>query len=657
MKINIPVLLLIVTPAYILPQIDTSSADVVIENLLDDVTVEKEDSEVFELFENLIDDPIKINSASVQDILRIPFLNYTEAQTIINYRKKVKIINSADQLLEISNISTEQIQRILPFISFENNSTSVFKSFSEQLSFIKLNFRSRVIQDLQIRNGFSNNSFLGSPQKLYNRLKLIYPGKMNIGVLFEKDAGETSVSDFSSFNFSVKNLSFINNLTIGDYLIEFGQGLAIWSPYGFSKGSDAVGTSSRNARGIIPYTSSEENNFMRGAAVNFSILNISLSAFFSSHKIDASIDTATDKINSIIIDGYHRTENEIRKKDALGENIFGMKLSRLFDDNLHIGFLYYKSSYDHFFSNPSLSNRKTFQYFSTSYSSVISKLCIIGETAFYDNAVSTINIADFSVDKNITLVFSYRNFSASFISMKGNAFGEKGIAQGESGFYTGLRFRTALGTFNLYYDQFKFPPSASANEFTKGGRDFLIFFNHKILKDTEIRIRYKNERKETEAVVNNENGLINKLSQNIRLEAVYKISSKLKFKTRFEFVNIFFEKNMSKEKGYLVFQDASFQPNENLTFLGRIIFFQTDSYESRVYEFENDIPGVMTNPSLFGEGNKWYLIVKYKTQFGFSLSLKYSELYKPFVKSIGSGNSEIQGGLDNKLSFQFDFVF
>jgi hypothetical protein len=363
MKINIPVLLLIVTPAYILPQIDTSSADVVIENLLDDVTVEKEDSEVFELFENLIDDPIKINSASVQDILRIPFLNYTEAQTIINYRKKVKIINSADQLLEISNISTEQIQRILPFISFENNSTSVFKSFSEQLSFIKLNFRSRVIQDLQIRNGFSNNSFLGSPQKLYNRLKLIYPGKMNIGVLFEKDAGETSVSDFSSFNFSVKNLSFINNLTIGDYLIEFGQGLAIWSPYGFSKGSDAVGTSSRNARGIIPYTSSEENNFMRGAAVNFSILNISLSAFFSSHKIDASIDTATDKINSIIIDGYHRTENEIRKKDALGENIFGMKLSRLFDDNLHIGFLYYKSSYDHFFSNPSLSNRKTFQYF------------------------------------------------------------------------------------------------------------------------------------------------------------------------------------------------------------------------------------------------------------------------------------------------------
>ena len=51
-----------------------------------------------------------------------------------------------------------------------------------------------------------------------------------------------------------------------DYLLEFGQGLTLWSPYAFSKGADAVYPVRRTDRILRPYTSSTENNFFRGGA-------------------------------------------------------------------------------------------------------------------------------------------------------------------------------------------------------------------------------------------------------------------------------------------------------------------------------------------------------------------------------------------------------
>jgi hypothetical protein len=64
----------------------------------------------------------------------------------------------------------------------------------------------------------------------------------------------------------------------------------------------------------------------------------------------------------------------------------------------------------------------------------------------------------------------------------------------------------------------------------------------------------------------------------------------------------------------------------------------------------------MTNPGLYGEGMRWYFVVKYSAPYGFNLSLKYSELYKPNEKFLGSGTSLIPGNLDNRISLQMDYT-
>ena len=66
------------------------------------------------------------------------------------------------------------------------------------------------------------------------------------------------MNDFSSYHLALYNLGIINKLVLGDYLLEFGQGLVLWSPYGLSKGADAVYPIKKRNNIIKPYTSSTD---------------------------------------------------------------------------------------------------------------------------------------------------------------------------------------------------------------------------------------------------------------------------------------------------------------------------------------------------------------------------------------------------------------
>ena len=58
--------------------------------------------------------------------------------------------------------------------------------------------------------------------------------------------------------------------------------------------------------------------------------------------------------------------------------------------------------------------------------------------------------------------------------------------------------------------------------------------------------------------------------------------------------------------------------------LDSFIFFRTDSYDSRLYEYENDLPGLMKNVGLYGKGVRWYALAKGRVLGKVHLSLKYS---------------------------------
>jgi hypothetical protein len=85
------------------------------------------------------------------------------------------------------------------------------------------------------------------------------------------------------------------------------------------------------------------------------------------------------------------------------------------------------------------------------------------------------------------------------------------------------------------------------------------------------------------------------------------------------------------------------------------VFFDTESYDSRVYAYENDLRGAFSNPSLYGRGRRWYVLVRSSLIDGvLTLSCKYAATQKDGARTISSGDAEIAGDLDDRFGLQID---
>ncbi len=620
---------------------------------------ETDNSDLYDLTEYYIRNPVNLNNASVEDLSSLPYLDLFSARLIIKHRKTFGTFFSTNELYSVSGIPAEVIQKILPLLSIEDNSSRQEWSAID-VHKISLMFRNRVLYDLQERKGFKNNLFKGNPYKLYSRLTANYSKNMEMGFLAEKDPGEKSYYDFHSGFISISNFDHFQNILIGDYLIEFGQGLSLWSPYSVSKGSDAVYSVKRRPGAIKPYKSAAENNFFRGAAFVYDREHVKISAFYSRNALDANIDSLSGKITSTPQTGLHRTNSEILNRKSVVEKLFGMSLIYYFPAFISAGILYYGSEFNRAFRASKVYdiNGSIFKYYSTYIDLYLNNINIFGEAAFNGNSVAFVSGFKFSPSAEFIYVLSLRGYPKNFTSLHGYGFGEKpGALQNEYGVYNGLRWRTSFASFNLYYDQFKFPFATSQNPLPTEGYEFMIKSMINPSNDLNLYFRLKLENKEITEILDMQSVIVRRLRQSYRVELTYRPLKNLRLKTRVEYNKHFIKKTCTVEEGYLIFQDLRLQSKADLTLYLRVIFFQTDSFNSSIFEYENDLTGILSNVGLYGEGARLYLVIRYKLLNWLSLSLKYSETYKPSETSMGSGYQSINGNIDNRIGIQLDINY
>lgn len=659
-------ILISITPTY--AQLDSTSivTEEVLDNILTEPNEESDSEELVEIFEDLIRNPIDINTTDVFELSKLPNMDSQSAQIIIEHRQKFGYFFSPTELFAIRELDKQLIESILPFIKTSRQEITteeieqVYSSSESIFSKSKLKIRSRATNDLQNRDGFESGKYLGSKLKAYNRFLYNYDKNYQAGFLIEKDAGETSFTDFTSFHLQVKDVGFLKNFVAGDYVLEFGQGLALWSPFGFSKGADAVYPVKKKARYLRPYTSAAEYRFYRGAASTITFDDFNLTAFYSSNTFDASIDSVTGEITSVGQTGFHRFESELNKKNSAKQKLFGGVIDYKYNGKLNLGFIYYNTTFDKHFESSSIYELSgdNFNYMSAYYEINFSKINFFGEASFDGKSVASINGIQFSANRNFIFTTAIRNYPRNYNNLLGFGFSERsGKINNEVGLYSGFKWIIPFGVLNLYYDIFKFPFRTSENSLSSEGDELLVDFVSMPLPKFETRFRYKYENKEVTELINIDEQIVRRLKQIARTEFIYHLSKNLRLKTRIEYNHFFIKDAGIKENGFLVFQDVRFIAAKNLNLYGRIIFFQTDSFNSAVYEYENDLLGVMPNLAMYGKGIRWYAIVKYKPLQFISLSAKYSETYKPDVTSLSSGDNEIIGNLDNRFSLQIDLNF
>lgn len=654
--------------------------EILLENSLEDT----EDSKLLDFLEALKKSPYDLNIVTQRDLGTIPFLGEVIARNIIAYRVKNQKFNSKKELMSVDGMTEDLYEKIKLYFIVSSSTTDYATDETGNVQLEKdvrrsdtkksfgVRFRSRFLQDLQPREGFLNGKYEGSRPKVYNQLNLEYirtAYSLRGNFTIEKDAGETSITDFQSGYLELSNYKFVNKAIVGDYVLNFGQGIGMWSSLSYSKGSEAVNTVKKSSTGLKSYSSVNEVQFFRGAATEMGYKDFRVTAFYSNNYLDATIDTTLDETSSVNFAGYHRTLSELSKAGSLREQLFGGRV--VYDGgNLKLGSAYWTSTYSKLFIPDSLKQLYNFSgdnanMFSVDYDFVFQNMNFYGEYARSQSGkIGGISGVEFTFYKLADLAFAYRYYPEDFTPVHSFGFGENsGNTQNESGLYAGITIRPLKNlVVNAYYDQFKFPYRTYYDPVSTQGNDFLVNATWKVARGLTLEFKYRNKNKEETRTVQDEfNRDVKKVDTrsqtNLRTGFIYEFGGRFRLKSRFDYVYVGYDKYGGDNKGFMFYSDFRAGLIKNLSFSTRLAFFQTDDYDSRVYEFEDDIRGVMSNVGLYGKGRRWYVVLKYAPYKGVSFEGKYAETNIDAAKSIGTGYDTIIGDINNKLSLGLELNF
>ena len=538
------------------------------------------------------------------------------------------------------------------------------KSTFEDVDFRRtsLEVRSRVSQKIQRSEGYNDDQYLGSPLKSYQRIRINQGENISAGILLEKDAGEKKVNDFTNGFIGYKSDGLISSVVLGDYIVEGGQGLSLWRGYDLRKGSNITAGTIREERELTSHLSADENGFLRGGAAKFKLSNLSTIIFYSQKNLSASIDSLNE-VASIYTTGYYRTESEIAKRSKFREILYGARALYNFAQNKRIGITYYHSS----FSKRLRLGRENgfsgdkYSIVSLDYSLKFNEINMYGELSSHNRKyVSGLSGVLITPVKYMKIVSVYRNYSFKYFARYANPFGEHNGGANEEGYYLGIEL-SPFKTINLsvYSDQFRFPQLSSIC-YPIRGSEYFIQVDYRMFTKMKLSLRYRRKcidvSQKISDIVNREIEIIdNETKQNYRMNIDYRFASTVKLRFRTEYLTLVTQLTRKKETGILFYQNVNFKTTDRFNLEFRISYFKTDSYNSGVGEFENDLPGVLTIPVFYGEGVKWYALITYKVWNSLRLSIKYSYLVREDVNKIGSGPDELPSNYDNRIGVQVDF--
>lgn len=651
------------------------------EELLEGNQTGDENSATLDYLENLRKNPVDLNTATLTELESVPFVSSVIAQKIIQYRTKTRYFKTKRSLLKVEGFTEDYYQKIKNYfivkkIPENGMAAETDKSKSQNKGLLFEGFSGRIksvfIQDLQLREGYISRKYEGTKPKIYNRInmnlsKTGYSAEANITV--EKDAGEKNLTDFVSGYIQIRRFKFVNNFIAGDYSLNFAQGLALWSSSSFSKGIDAVSPVKKRGKFADGYSSADESRFFRGAAAEIKINKFRLNLFYSNNFTDATADTALHQITGIYYDGYHRTSSEIKRINSLSEKFAGARVN--FDNgNFKIGSTYWQSVFSGSIAGDSKKilydfTGKKADMISADYDFIYRNINFFGEAArSQSGSAASINSMQLTFINFADILFSYRSYPKDFAPLHSSGFGERsGETRNEKGFYAGISLKPFKGLYlNGYFDQFKFPYRTYFEQASVSGNDFLANAEWRAAKGLILNLKYKNENREesrsmTDGYGRDAKRIDERRQTNARAGMIYNLGADFRFRSVFEYVDIEYKNSGGGSRGSMFYSDVRIIPANGLTLDLRYIIFETKDYESRIYEYENDIEGLMSNVPLFGKGRRVYIVFKYRPVSFLQISGKYSETFSDGIKSSGSGNDKIGGDINNRFSACIEIKF
>jgi hypothetical protein len=696
-----------------------------IEQRIEDATEqlgEDPDVDLTNLFEILVDrymDPIDLNHTNMKELTELLLLTDVQVSALLQHIRRNGKLLSIYELQTINGWDARTIEMVRPFITVRENPLAssanlklmLQRGTHEIIVRSQLNIEQRRgnmdrenifgrnyyfpngeplpnFDDPAVRDSLRENNkvYLGSPVKLYTRYRFRYRQNISAGITTEKDEGEEFFRgsqpqgfDFHSAHVFFRDMGRLKALAIGDYQAQFGQGLTFWNGLAFGNKSNFTMNVRRNGIGLAPYTSVNENLFMRGVAATYAVTkNVDFTGFYSNKNIDANVTSVpagsdtTDAIDpevsfsSFQEDGLHRTNLELERRRAISERIIGGHM-RYIRPGFNVG-----ATMAHVeFGGELRRNLQPYNQFEFNgrsmtttgldWNALYRNLTWFGEASMSANGGLSYNTGILvALDKRVSMSMLYRNYGRDFQGLYSVAWGEGINPWNQRGLYTGLEINpTRNVTINAFFDQWENPWLRSQVSAPASGTDWLAQFNWRPKRGTELyfRIRQRSRPINTADAVERIRNVVEVDQNSYRLNASYKVSSSVILRTRVETAE--YQRGTAERKtGFLIYQDIIHRPLSSAVELTlRFALFDTESYDARIYAFENDLIGVFAIPAHYGRGIRWYGMLRATPLRRVDLWFRYGAWIYQDQTSISSGLQEIAGNVRSDIRVQMRWRF
>ncbi|MDR0437621.1 MAG: helix-hairpin-helix domain-containing protein, partial [Bacteroidales bacterium] len=328
----------------------TEIFDNILESVLETIEFD-ETADISELIEHLETyryRPLNLNTATVSQLENLGLLNDFQIAALLQYRSDYGDLADISELQYVPGFTAQLIGLLQPYISFRrtenfNLTWANIRRFGKSELILrhtrglteKHGYSSSIIRDTIRKNAW----YLGSPDALLVRYQFNAMNKFRVGFVARKDVGEEFFKGSQKRGFpfysgfvALADVGRIKNLVVGNYQLQFGQGLCLWSGFSLGKSVDG-GTLKKRAQGVKPYTSSAKYGYFQGVASTLKFGQADVSTFFSHRLLDGTVSEYDENgrpqsISSILETIYHRTIGDLEKRHTAKQTVFGTHIDR-----------------------------------------------------------------------------------------------------------------------------------------------------------------------------------------------------------------------------------------------------------------------------------------------------------------------------------------
>jgi len=570
------------------------------------------------VLQELLAAPLDLNLATPAELLRLPFLARAQIEAFLSRRKTAVYFSNLEEALVALQVHSDTLA--LGRRVFEVS----LPARAETESIWRAHARGRIAMPAEVEANWP-----GPKYRSYQRLRLQWQ-EFEAGALVERDPGENNWDDHRVFYLRWQRLRPEDDWKIifGNYQIEWGHGLALWSAYSNNLSADAHAPARRWARSVRPFLSALENFSFYGGAVLRRRRSLQVMGFAGAQKYDVHLHEASYAVR-YNLSGYHRTAREISERKNLREKTWGGG-AQFGDARRAAGLLIYMTNY----SLPWRVDDSHAEYFAfQGKHNLVASLsgywrlseatasCEVARSRSGGKAGSCIVAGE---QKFLAWTLAFHHAEADFHSPHGRSpSGDDETPGGETSYSAGMTLKMNPNLTGEFYYQhaqnlwrtasLPLPPRRSRF----GGQ-----MEWKLAAASALRLRYY--RNGNEYLFRENSGVspapqLPRYTQSIRCELVQRFANKLQLRPRFESTRelrrqmpapdknaamALPQQNLAGPWGAALSLDLAWQISTKIHLSLRQVMFDT---ATPIYQYETDVPGFFTVTALRERGARRYI--------------------------------------------------